>query len=144
MAITECFVFSCRGKIGDRDCQTPIMLPVGAFESQFPNRVAQPTDDCPVALVCWHCKCVRIYSLQIGSPYYDPSWDRKECVPTGDVECLSQLRCEGGMNEFRAPLFVTWIGDTTVEEKLQAVETWNADGLQTADGESIFWPWKKS
>lgn len=140
----QCYVFHCRGKIGARDCRMPTMLPVDAFESQFPNRAAQPTDDCPVALVCWHCKCVRIYSPHRNSPYYDPFSGQIECAPTGETECLSQLGCEGGNSEFRAPLFVTWIGDTTAEEKIQAVETWNAAGLRAADGCSIYWPWKKS
>lgn len=138
----QCFVFFCRGKISDRDCRMPIMLPVDVFERQFPNRAAQSTTDCPVALLCWHCKRVDIYSPHESSPYYDPAMLSKECFLTGDTECLSQLRCEGGNCEFRAPLFVTWSADTTVEEKERALGSWKWGNTGAPDGHSIFWPFR--
>jgi len=138
---TECFVFLCRGKIHDRDCRMPIMLPADAFERQFPNQAVQPKDDYPVALLCWRCKRVDIYSPLQNSPYYDPGWQKKECFPAGDTEFLLSLQCEGGNCEFRAPLFVTWSTDTTVEEKECAVKTWQGTDLHAPDGHSIHWHW---
>lgn len=138
--LIRCFVFTCRGKIGDEDCRMPIMLPVGAFERQFPNRAAQPNDVFPVALLCWRCKRLDIYTPQQNSPYFDPGWQSKECFPNGDTEFLLPLQCEGGNCEFRAPLFVTWNADTTVEEKERAMKTWKGGHLRAPDGHRIHWP----
>ena len=101
----------------------PIMLPDGAFERQFPNLEVRPNDDCPVALLCWRCKRVDIFSPQQSSPYYDPGWQKKECFLTGDTEFLLPLQCEGGNCEFRVPLFVTWSVGTTVAEKEDRLRT---------------------
>jgi hypothetical protein len=133
----EHFVFFCRGTVHGRDCRMPLTLPVDALKRQFPNLEVQPTDDCPVGLVCLQCKHVNIYSPVQNSPYFDPDAHSKLLSPTGDTECLSQLRCEGGNCEFRAPLFATWSADTTTEEKEKAVRTWKAEGLHAPDGHPI-------
>ncbi len=139
-----CFVFFCRGKVRDEDCRMPIMLPDGAFERQFPNLEVRPNDDCPVALLCWRCKRVDIFSPQQSSPYYDPGWQKKECFLTGDTEFLLPLQCEGGNCEFRVPLFVTWSVGTTVAEKEDALRTLQGEHLRAPDGHSIYWPWGRS
>src|ERR1039458_10657168 len=86
------FVFVCRGKINGENCRTPIMLPDDAFERQFPDRAVRPSDDYPVALLCWRCKRVDIFSPLQNSPYYDPDSHNIECFPTGDTEFLLPLQ----------------------------------------------------
>lgn len=135
--LVPCIVFPCR------KCGLPIMLPLDDFERLVPSQGEPPDDDRAVILVCEPCKYANIYSPRRNSPYYI-GMERRECLRIGVPDRVYTPQCAGKMNEFQAPLVVTWIGEPTEADKQRRSETWIGGHLRCSAGHAIPWPWRQT
>jgi len=133
----SCYAFRCR------NCGVPILLPLDDFERLVPHLAESSSGDLPLILVCEPCKHANIYSPVPNSPYFH-GIENIKCFRTGASDVVYTPKCAGELNEFQAPLVVTWIGEPTEVDKQERCATWIGGHLRCAAGHVIPWPWHQT
>jgi hypothetical protein len=117
----------------------------------LPEKTLWHTDEDPegnllrtqaVALPCRSCKHVLLLTRDDSRV---SGHGRPELHPPETVYLEYILGCEGSGCKFRAPLYVQWSADTTVEERQAYIESWKWDDLRCPQGHVVLNPgyeWK--
>jgi len=133
MSTKPCCLFLCKNKC----CGLPNLLLLDTLRQPFLDRAVPPKDYPDVAFECQHCRRVRIYSLDLDSPYHQKSDTLVACTQSADAVFFVWLEsCEGNCR-FLLPVFVT--PRTATREPIN-MEQWDWKELRCPNGHPISFP----
>ncbi len=92
----DCIAFRCQM------CSLPILLRHDDFLRLRRDQEGQASDAGVLTLVGNPCRRANIYSLQKGSPYFDPATMNTKCFRSGATNHLLTLQCAEETCTFRA------------------------------------------
>jgi len=121
------YLFDCR------NCGKPIALHAENTWQRFVAQGIPDTGPHSLAIACFHCSHVEIYSLDPHSPL-SSSLRVVSRSPAIETECLGWLECEAAEHKFPAALFSVTTPAMSSEEKQTEIQSWNWDSLLCPSG----------
>lgn|ERR1700731_981905 len=120
-----------------RNCGAPILLHAETISQLFEDQDIQPNDSHSLAVPCFRCKHVGIYSPDRNSHYHHSAFRVKSPGQIVETEFLGLLECDGASCKFHAPLFSVMTKSMPDEERLSEIQSWIWDGMLCPNGHLI-------